>query len=424
MDDDLQQALELSAKAHVASCTSLVLEGERRMERHELGSPNAQHWSAGLWAPQDGALLQVETLNQFAQHWLPLMEEYRTPTATCGYMAMAHAVLISRIMPQEAIWSPSRLDEVLRKLRDVQFVEPCVREAMAFVAKSRESWMDSHRVDFPTEDSRRKYSTAWVANYEISDFLQEQHQKGADMSGVFFARANQWPERCIATHEELVRLSEEERFGGNPASGNEGKVFRDGDSAFIVESFAPQRSLQTPEEFRSEWGTRGASAPTIFVADLQGHYVTCVAASLQSAVDQVAEKAVIVVNTTGGKYLDNPTCVFLFDLLHQPRKVDAVDMVGSACRHPAHQHDLVPMASMRHTCDVCGAKGTAYRCSRGCDWDLCERCLAGGAGPRPAPNPAALDQLVSMGFPQDRAREALERSGGSAARATDFLLSS
>ena len=59
-------------------------------------------------------------------------------------------------------------------------------------------------------------TTAWVANFEISDYFRQ----GAGSGGSFpyFARFNQYPERCHATHEEYVRLAEEERFGGKHVS--------------------------------------------------------------------------------------------------------------------------------------------------------------------------------------------------------------
>jgi len=42
---------------------------------------------------------------------------------------------------------------------------------------------------------------------------------------------------------------------------------------------------------------------------------------------------------------------------------------------PQHsQHALVPSRHARNLCDLCGAQGTDFRCSAGCDYDACASC--------------------------------------------------
>lgn len=44
-------------------------------------------------------------------------------------------------------------------------------------------------------------------------------------------------------------------------------------------------------------------------------------------------------------------------------------------------HPMLPVEKPRHNCDLCGAKGTSYRCMLGCDYDLCLECNQLGQGP-------------------------------------------
>lgn len=39
-----------------------------------------------------------------------------------------------------------------------------------------------------------------------------------------------------------------------------------------------------------------------------------------------------------------------------------------------HGHALQPCPSEIHICDICRSTGTSYRCSQGCDFDMCELC--------------------------------------------------
>mmetsp|Transcript_42447 Transcript_42447/g.132009 ORF Transcript_42447/g.132009 Transcript_42447/m.132009 type:complete len:398 (-) Transcript_42447:66-1259(-) len=392
-DEEMQRALELSAQMHMATCTNLVLEGELEVRRGELSAPCSQHWR-GPCSARGGLLLQADTLNQFAQHWAPLIREFDTPSATCGYMAVANLLVLQRSAPTGGTWTRGQLDELLRALRAPDTLQPIVREVMAFVAGSRADWMAKHPADFPTPFSRKKYSSAWVANYEISDFLQREASRGALRPALplFFARYNQWPQRSEATHEELVRLAEERPFGGS--SDAAGRVqLAWGDALFVVESFLPERRLSRPEEFLQAWdpGERPPHVPGLFLADLNGHFVACAAVHLET-VGGAAEPAVVVFNTTGTRYLDNPTCAFIFDLAHPPLPEPAPS--ESLQGHPAHEHPLHALPS-----EI-------------------------GQGGDAVPSLTAVAQIVDMGFAEGRAQEALSAAGGDVAQALELLLQS
>merc|ERR1711988_1979969 len=103
-------------------------------------------------------------------------------------------------------------------------------------------------------------------------------------------------------------MMEERCFGGSTDSSGHVQ-YGPGDAAFLVESFVPDRRLQRPEEFLQNWSgsQKPPAAPAIFVADLNGHFVTAVAVHLESTSGE-AKPVLIVINTTGTRYLDNPTC--------------------------------------------------------------------------------------------------------------------
>ena len=41
----------------------------------------------------------------------------------------------------------------------------------------------------------------------------------------------------------------------------------------------------------------------------------------------------------------------------------------------AKGHSLIFLVGRKHVCDVCGARGTSFRCSQGCDWDACMKTV-------------------------------------------------
>eukprot|EP00906_Rhabdomonas_costata_P008061 RCo011514 len=41
-------------------------------------------------------------------------------------------------------------------------------------------------------------------------------------------------------------------------------------------------------------------------------------------------------------------------------------------------HRLTPLAMPQHVCDICLRRGTAFRCERGCDYDVCLSCFKAG----------------------------------------------
>jgi len=227
--------------------------------------------------------------------YLAKRRAYEACGAVCGYISSASAVLIANWFAEHAprgLCSKEDAQKLEAFLRNEQQLVAATRHVMEFIRDCRRGWIESHPQDFNAM-SARQYMTAEVANYEISDYLIAQSAKMLVSPGVHFLRYNQWPERRDASHEELIRLQEEEKFGG--CCGDKA-IQRDQQSLFVIEPFSPDRQLLTPDEWLKHAPGR-PPAPLVYILDLNGHF--CVATP--GYVDDV--RTLFVFNTTDGSYL-------------------------------------------------------------------------------------------------------------------------
>eukprot|EP00658_Telonema_sp_P-2_P084870 TRINITY_DN9542_c0_g1_i8.p2 TRINITY_DN9542_c0_g1~~TRINITY_DN9542_c0_g1_i8.p2 ORF type:complete len:322 (-),score=74.68 TRINITY_DN9542_c0_g1_i8:147-1112(-) len=267
----VQAALEVSAKEHMQSHGGdFVMNG-----RFEATGNRGQR------------LMQLNTLDQFADDVLPSIREFQCPTATCGYFATANALALAPLAG--SVQTAEDLERLADTLRDPEVIMGMTRDVMHSVSACRARWIEEHPADFPTHRSKKEYMTAWIANYEISDYLRN---CGPDRTrDVVFLRYNQWPERNTATHEEKDRLEEEREFGGEKTGDKATVAMEPGASRFIVESFSPGRQLQRA----SEW--RPSSSCPVLILDLNGHFAVALACNIDGA------DTLVMFNTTQGSYL-------------------------------------------------------------------------------------------------------------------------
>lgn len=230
------------------------------------------------------------------------------------------------ITDSPAVTSEEHLAELLERLRDVASLKPHLARVMDTVRKARLHYIERHPASF-TEREAANYLKAWVANYEISDCLRiVSPSEQPWQAGVIFLRFNQSPEQGVATHEEKERLEEEKRFGGNAGSSGGSSRFEPGDSVFVVETFAPNRSLMTPWEWNEKASQVSPAKRNTeldpfhiraLVLDLNGHF--CVALPMRKA---GAERSLVIINTTEGDYLrSGPSslmCSVAYDLCFHP----------------------------------------------------------------------------------------------------------
>mmetsp|Transcript_109261 Transcript_109261/g.189584 ORF Transcript_109261/g.189584 Transcript_109261/m.189584 type:complete len:358 (+) Transcript_109261:62-1135(+) len=313
---------KLPAEYHPRS--EQVLDGECERPRQDLGAPRPQHWKPPC-QPVEGVVLEVSTVNQYADALHPLILEFEAPESTCGFMSMANSMILLEHMPEVGVWNPAQVHQLTALLRDTRRVQAKLREAMTSVRASRATWIDSHVSDFPDEAARRDYFTENVKNHEISDFLQgKRASEGSAWQRVHFLRQNHWPFRHNCKNEEYDRLCEEQRFGGVVESDVDCRVrYDEGDSVCIVESFYPDRRLQTMQEFVEAWSPseRPPTSSSIFVLDINGHFVTAVAAHVEDALG-MARPTIILFNTTVWFHHERLGPTEVYDLVYAPLPLD------------------------------------------------------------------------------------------------------
>jgi len=184
---------------------------------------------------------------------------------------------------------------------------------MKFIHDWRSRYIEDHLTEFPTEKSKKDYKRAWIANYEISDYLRSKLSFMKEISRektcqILFIRYNEVPEFDVATHEEKTRMIEEQfPFGGKKGVKTDPTCFPGpGDSMIIIESFLPERKLETPEvAFRNPEIRKWTSA----VLDVNGHFLVGVPCK------ENGKKQIVLFNTMGMNCLVYYTSALLYDLL-------------------------------------------------------------------------------------------------------------
>lgn len=76
-----------------------------------------------------GTLLQANTTNQFCGTIASLIAKHSHPTACCGAMSMAHAIMISNLLDvASSEISRPQLDSLIQQLRDTHVLLPEVAQ--------------------------------------------------------------------------------------------------------------------------------------------------------------------------------------------------------------------------------------------------------------------------------------------------------
>lgn len=166
--------------------------------------------------PSYKAIRQMGTINQFHSFWNNLITQYGTASAICGYTSIAAACIIAEIseeayLNRTSISIDAALSDEMAMLRGVE-------QSMSFILKDRSQYISDNQSSF-SDKNAIYYKKAWVANYEISDFVRSLDPNIA--KHIIFVRFNQITEIGAASFEEKIRLEEEKPYG-----------------AYIVETFA------------------------------------------------------------------------------------------------------------------------------------------------------------------------------------------
>ena len=322
-ETDLAAALAASIEDHQQEHSTLVLDSRFVTRRADIVRSDAALVKCLAGEPRNGQLTQLNLFDQFHPVFNDLIEEHSTPSSICGYVACALAKQLARRLAGSPCSYTSAVDAMAaaEALRDGIALKPQLADVMAYIRASRERWIAEHPADFPNDQSRRDYLTAWVANYEISDYLACQTAK--DVDGVVFLRFNQWPERGSATHEEAERLLEEVRFGGGQGDKADTVTYSEAEpgtySMFVVEDFGADRLkspdyrdgdalerpvLRTPAEWKyAQQAREQLWHPKVFVLDLNGHFCVAVPHEDSKSLPGGLDCCLMLLNTTQASYL-------------------------------------------------------------------------------------------------------------------------
>eukprot|EP00054_Salpingoeca_dolichothecata_P001995 m.21427 g.21427 ORF g.21427 m.21427 type:complete len:364 (-) comp12693_c0_seq1:136-1227(-) len=324
-EDQLRIALE--ASIHQMGSTDLILGDEKLHKRTEMANPIGSFHGPDV--PLEGDIHHINTFNQFHAVFHAAIAEYSAPKSICGATSLATATLLSQ--HPTVIQLAQRGGEA--NLKDIEtlkrylsskevFFQP-VRNALKHMFDSRTRYISTHQPAFKDRRDRKQYLSAWAANYELSDFLKDFHNRmldeglsaNKDFVPVHFFRFNQWPDHDIATYEERERLEQEKHFGGAKNSSGDA-CYKDGDAAFWVETWQAggdgklERLMRSPEQWTKDRLASDKKAPTLFVLDTAGHFV----AGLSVLVE--GKRRVVIFNTTDGSYA--ASAVWPFDLCFPP----------------------------------------------------------------------------------------------------------
>ena len=233
-DELLMQALEESAKLH-----------QTTIDNHLCSRSFQGQSQSGM------QLLQLPIFNQFHPQWNPLISKYSTPSAICGYTAIACARLIAASDPLSLT-----KEELQQKLCDVSAISGHVEHSMRFIHDCRRDYIKKNFSKFPAK-SEDAYLKAWVANYEVSDYLRHGCPP-SERPNIVFVRFNQYPELDQATHEEHDRISDHER-GFN-------------DATILVETFCDSEMLLARPHLHRPSEVPQLPSLRAAVVDVNGHF--------------------------------------------------------------------------------------------------------------------------------------------------------
>jgi len=332
-----------------------------------------------------GVIMQVNTINQFSDILVPCIKEHSHPTSCCGAMSLAHAMLLPSLIPAGGSLTASQLEIIVTELRNTERLLQQVRRAMRFIHDCRKAYIGNHPSSFENDPAKAYYMSAWVANYEVSDYLRAEAEAGRLAANVHFLRYNQWPERSSATHEEKERIVEEQRFGGEVEGDKGSSPLEPWASRFIIERFLPSRSLLSHAEAIES--LKGAG--NVFVLDLNGHFAVAVALNVSHDDSSTVVPTMLVINTTDGSYISGGPPAVAFDLAFPsegpgpnsfvPSTKEAAVAMGATdhitvrpldkCQHVLtslsplpESPDAAASAWLKTPCQECGAVGENMLC--------------------------------------------------------------
>ena len=208
-----------------------------------------------------GFVRAARIANQFNEPVVEkLAEKHKTCKATCGYFCTAVARKLA--VKDMSLQSGEEICCLIENLTHISELELFLDEAMTFTMKDRFTYCDKS-TEIMTTTEREAYLRDWIANYEISDFIQNIPQTKFPIA---FFRHNQTVDLPDAKHVERRVIMEEEVPLGESAP-------------FFIEMFFPRRMfISSKNEFIEECATRCVDPKSvIWIVDLNGHFNVAIA---------------------------------------------------------------------------------------------------------------------------------------------------
>jgi len=149
---------------------------------------------------------KVFLLDQFDGCFLDLINDFNCSSAICGYFSIANGYLIHDYWEQNNLQNVEEMNQLITYLMDVSQIKSKLEDSMMFIQIARINYIVAHQQDFSNKKDEGIYMKDWVANYEISDYLNTNPNPHI----IFLRNIERKPETC--KHEEKKRLVEEIPF--------------------------------------------------------------------------------------------------------------------------------------------------------------------------------------------------------------------
>ena len=182
-----------------------------------------------------GVIREIKIIDQFEDQTLRAsVDRYKTCTAICGYLSCALPLYLlsehrfpfdskfrnivwkkdsdpnldgieSKEDEQSESESAKTLQAIIDRLCDAPEISEYVSSAMQFILRDRQKYIEHTPNAFASDKERAHYLRAWVANYEISRFIEA--MKCDHTKYVVFLRCNQYLEVEVANPLIIMLLA-------------------------------------------------------------------------------------------------------------------------------------------------------------------------------------------------------------------------
>lgn len=225
---------------------------------------------------------EFKIVNQLDPVFNSSIKEFTSPKMICGYLACVVAEIVANHFASFHM-KQKELKKMVKMLSHPAAIMESTREMMSWLRDCRRSYILAHKYSFPTEfinsgteHDEAKYISDWVANYEISQWMNKKANKA-----LHFVR-------CIEREFDNVYHEEKERLIDE-------KPFLDLKMFFDTTIVTGETRMFRPSEWLNNFLPSVESTPPVFIGDVGGHFVVLKPVLLESDGGEVP--CIILLNT-------------------------------------------------------------------------------------------------------------------------------